>query len=187
MCAFAGAASMPVFGEEGGVARQIRAPSQYGAHAAPEVAENSSALGMDSPSARAFSTTASASGCSLPASIAAAWARKSACVKPFSRAITSVTDGWPEVMVPVLSSTMVSTLWRFSSASALLMSMPNSAALPVPTMIATGVARPSAQGQEMTSTEMALESANSNPYPATIQTMAVTHGNDHDHRHKPRR
>ena len=75
----------------------------------------------------------------------------------------SVTEGWPEVMVPVLSSTMVSTLCRFSSASALLMSMPNSAALPVPTMMATGVARPSAQGQEMTSTEMALERANSKP------------------------
>ena len=39
--------------------------------------------------------------------------------------------------------------------------MPISAALPVPTMMATGVARPKAQGQEITSTEMALDRANS--------------------------
>ena len=52
--------------------------------------------------------------------------------------------------------------------------MPISAALPVPTIMATGVANPKAQGQEITNTEMALDRANSNPCPAIIQTMAVT-------------
>ena len=47
----------------------------------------------------------------------------------------SVTFGSPEVMVPVL------------------------APRPLPTMIATGVARPSAHGQLMTSTEMPRASA----------------------------
>ena len=77
-------------------------------------------------------------------------------------------------MVPVLSRTMVSTLWRFSRLSADLIKMPISAALPVPTMMATGVARPKAQGQEITSTEMALDRANSKPMPAISHTMAVT-------------
>ena len=76
-------------------------------------------------------------------------------------------------MVPVLSSTMVSMECRFSRLSADLMRMPYSAAFPVPTMMATGVASPSAQGQEMTSTEMAQERANSKPAPAMSQTMAV--------------
>ena len=174
MCACAGAVSSPLSVRKAALPARYSRPPSTARTPRPEVAENSSALGMDSPSARAFSTTASANGCSLPVSTAAASARKALSVRPFSSTTTSVTEGWPEVMVPVLSNTMVSTLCRFSSASALLMSMPNSAALPVPTMMATGVARPSAQGQEMTSTEMALESANSNPYPAAIQTMAVT-------------
>ena len=85
----------------------------------------------------------------------------------------SVTSGCPEVMVPVLSRITVSMEWRFSRLSADLMRMPYSAAFPVPTMIATGVARPRAQGQEMTSTAMALDRANSKSCPATIHTMAV--------------
>ena len=75
----------------------------------------------------------------------------------------SVTEGWPEVRVPVLSSTTVSMWWRFSKLSADLTRMPYSAALPVPTMMATGVARPRAQGQEITSTAMPQDRANSNP------------------------
>ena len=85
----------------------------------------------------------------------------------------SVTSGWPEVMVPVLSRITVSMEWRFSRLSADLMRMPYSAAFPVPTMIATGVASPSAQGQEMTSTAMALDRANSKSCPAVIHTTAV--------------
>ena len=40
--------------------------------------------------------------------------------------------------------------------------------------MATGVASPKAQGQEITKTEIALESANSNPIPAISQTIPVT-------------
>ena len=52
--------------------------------------------------------------------------------------------------------------------------MPISAAFPVPTMMATGVASPSAHGQEITSTEMAFDRANSKLCPTNSQTMAVT-------------
>ena len=63
-----------------------------------------------------------------------------------------MTTGLPWVRVPVLSSTTVLTVCRVSRASADLIRMPFSAPLPVPTMMATGVARPRAQGQEMTRT-----------------------------------
>ena len=46
----------------------------------------------------------------------------------------------PWVMVPVLSSTTVSMLWAVSNASADFIKMPFVAPLPVPTMIAVGVA-----------------------------------------------
>ena len=52
--------------------------------------------------------------------------------------------------------------------------MPSSAALPVPTIIATGVASPSAHGQDITSTETAQLSANSKFLPKTPQITAVT-------------
>jgi len=71
----------------------------------------------------------------------------------------SVTFGSPEVMVPVLSS---ATIWMrpvSSSEAAVLKRMPFFAPRPLPTMIATGVARPSAHGQLMTSTEMPRASA----------------------------
>ena len=72
---------------------------------------------------------------------------------------TSVTTGRPTVRVPVLSKTTVPTRCSSSSASALLISTPSSAPLPVPTMIAVGVASPIAQGQAMTRTPTALASA----------------------------
>ena len=71
----------------------------------------------------------------------------------------SVTVGSPEVMVPVLSS---ATIWIrpvSSREAAVLKRMPFFAPMPLPTMIATGVARPSAHGQLMTSTEMPRASA----------------------------
>ena len=71
----------------------------------------------------------------------------------------SVTAGAPLVMVPVLSSTTVSTFCSVSSVSALLNSTPISAPLPVPTMMASGVASPSAHGQLMTTTATAEVSA----------------------------
>ena len=85
-----------------------------------------------------------------------------------------MTTGLPSVIVPVLSSTTVSTRCAVSSASPDLIRMPFSAPFPVPTMIATGVASPSAHGQEITSTAIALESAASTPVPQSSQMIAVT-------------
>lgn len=58
----------------------------------------------------------------------------------------------PRVSVPVLSKTMVVSFEAFSMPSALLNNTPYSAALPVPAIMALGVASPTAHGQEMTST-----------------------------------
>ena len=65
--------------------------------------------------------------------------------------------GRPSVSVPVLSKATTRTACASSSASASLIRMPWRAATPVPTMIAVGVARPSAQGQAITSTATALQ------------------------------
>ena len=73
-------------------------------------------------------------------------------------------------MVPVLSKTTVLILCAVSNASADLIKIPFVAPLPVPTMIAVGVASPRAQGQEITKTEMPMDNANSKPYPANNQT-----------------
>ena len=72
---------------------------------------------------------------------------------------TSTTRGLPSVSVPVLSTTSVSTFSSRSSASAFLISTPDCAPLPVPTMIAIGVASPSAHGHAMMSTATAFTSA----------------------------
>ena len=72
---------------------------------------------------------------------------------------TSVTRGWPVVMVPVLSSATTRTFPASSSDTAVLNRMPFLAPLPLPTMMATGVASPSAHGQLMTSTEIPRASA----------------------------
>lgn len=48
-----------------------------------------------------------------------------------------------------------------------LIKIPFSAPFPVPTMMAVGVARPKAQGQEMTSTEMPMERAKENGSPTS--------------------
>ena len=62
-------------------------------------------------------------------------------------------------MVPVLSSTTVWARPVSSSETAVLNRMPWRAPTPLPTMIATGVASPSAHGQLITSTEMPRASA----------------------------
>ena len=72
---------------------------------------------------------------------------------------TPVTAGTPRVSVPVLSKTTVSIARAVSSASASRKRTPRSAAAPMPTITAVGVARPSAQGQAMMSTEMKVRSA----------------------------
>ena len=53
----------------------------------------------------------------------------------------------PVVTVPVLSRTIVSTVCVDSRMSTPLMMIPSWAPRPVPTMIAVGVARPSAPGR----------------------------------------
>src|SRR3989338_7339098 len=83
------------------------------------------------------------------------------CLSEPSTWITLVTAGSPLVNVPVLSNTTVLILPASSSASASRMIIPFSAALPVPTIIAVGVARPSAQGQATTKIATAFIRANS--------------------------
>ena len=118
----------------------------------PGTAAKSSTMRATIPRASHSAIIASASGCSLERSSAVASLSSAFSLMagdPSARVATtiSVTAGLPRVTVPVLSSTTVPTLRRFSSASALLNRMPISAPLPVPTIMATGVARPNAHGQ----------------------------------------
>ena len=80
-------------------------------------------------------------------------------IPPFIAATTSVREGCPWVIVPVLSSTTVSTVCAVSSPSAERISTPCMAPFPVATMIDRGVARPSAHWQAMMSTATADTSA----------------------------
>ena len=75
----------------------------------------------------------------------------------------------PTVKVPVLSITTVSIKCAVSNASPDLIKIPFSAPLPVPTIIATGVASPSAHGQLITKIEIAIENANSTVAPIASQ------------------
>ena len=110
------------------------------------------------PSLRTWSSIARASGCSLGRSSAAAADRISRLTHSGLRS-KAVTCGRPAVSVPVLSTTRVSIFSTASSASAFLMRIPSCAARPTPTMIETGVASPSAQGQAMMSTATAFTRA----------------------------
>ena len=139
----------------------------------PGICEKSSAAGIAAPSAFACSTTARARGCSLSDSAAAARESSSRSSTP-SAGATAFTAGLPSVIVPVLSSTTVSTPCAVSSASPDFIRMPFCAPLPVPTIIAVGVARPSAQGQDMTRTAMPQLKANSNVAPTSSQTTVAT-------------
>ena len=90
--------------------------------------------------------------------------------------VTAVTAGLPWVMVPVLSSTTAVRRRACSRASPLEIRMPSSAARPVPTMTAVGVASPRAQGQAMISTAMVVVIAIvrfSVPGPKNAQAIAV--------------
>ena len=81
--------------------------------------------------------------------------------------------GRPSVIVPVLSNTTNETFPIFSRAEASLMRMWFSAALPMPTVIAVGVASPRAQGQAMTSTDTAqMIALGSNDEPPTASHIA---------------
>ena len=87
--------------------------------------------------------------------------------------IKSVTCGFPIVRVPVLSSITVLTFAPASKTSADFTSIPSSAALPVPTIIAVGVASPKAHGQEITSTDIPKFKAVSKLSVVTYQMIAV--------------
>ena len=85
----------------------------------------------------------------------------------------SVTTDSPFVMVPVLSSATMAVFPVSSKDTAVLNIMPNFAPMPLPTIMATGVARPRAQGQLMTSTEIPLARANPIVWPAKSQIRMV--------------
>ncbi len=72
---------------------------------------------------------------------------------------TATTVAIPMVSVPVLSNATVSTPASRSRASALRMRMPRAEARPHPTIIATGVASPMAQGHATRRTAMELRTA----------------------------
>ncbi len=84
-----------------------------------------------------------------------------------SAVATATTSGSPRVSVPVLSSTTVSRREPSSSAIACLKRIPRLAPRPEPTMIAVGVARPSASGHVITTTVMANSSASWTSRPTT--------------------
>ncbi len=141
----------------------------------PVIESNADAAGMARPRRLAPATIAAARGCSLSASAAAATASSRTSSKP-GAGWTSVSAGLPAVMVPVLSSTIVSSRHAVSRASAERMSIPARAPFPVPTMIDSGVARPSAHGQAMISTAIADTSArvSAGAGPAVNHTVNVT-------------
>ena len=114
-----------------------------------------------------------ARGCSLFFSSAAAIFRKASCCIPL-KGMISVTLGSPSVMVPVLSSATIWVRPKDSREAAVLYRMPFLAPTPLPTMMATGVASPRAQGQLMTRTEMARAMAKPNSLPAMSQPASVT-------------
>ena len=74
-------------------------------------------------------------------------------------ASTPATAGLPSVSVPVLSTTVRRVARPARAHAALRMSDASWAPRPVPTMMAVGVASPSAHGQAITSTATALTSA----------------------------
>jgi len=149
------------------------APSVVPARPRPATWRKSFTGSWSLPCSLAYAQMARASGCSLFFSRPNASMSRSPVSMP-SAATTSVTSGSPFVMVPVLSSTTVAMSCAFSRASALLIRMPCFAPLPVPTMMAVGVARPSAQGQLMTSTAMPWTTAFDTSMPEKTSQAAKT-------------
>ena len=124
-------------------------------------------------SSSALAITALARGCSLFASRAAARPRSWSSATPGPGSI-SVTLGSPLVIVPVLSRATTRTRPVSSREAAVLNSIPFFAPTPLPTIMATGVARPNAQGQLMTSTDMPRASAKPTSRPRSSHTAVVT-------------
>ena len=117
-------------------------------------------------------TIAAAIGCSERASTAAA-SQSAASAFVLALVMTSTNSIRPSVSVPVLSSTATSTRRVCSRTLPPLMMMPNCAPRPVPTMIAVGVASPSAQGQAIMRTATAAENVSCTEFPVTVHPMMV--------------
>ena len=145
-------------------------PSTVARTPLPLTASKSAASFSASPSAFARLTTARASGCSLPVSAEPAQRSSSLSAIP-PRGATSVTSGWPFVMVPVLSKTMVRTSFMVWMASPERIRMPFWAPMPLPTISAVGVARPSAHGQAITITATPAKTASE-----SAERSGRTHG-----------
>ena len=120
-----------------------------------------------SPSAFAFSITACAKGCSLDCSREATSRSRSLSETGFPSATISTTWGCPTVSVPVLSKMIACRRPASSRAVASLKRTPFSAPLPLATIIAMGVASPSASGQAITTTVIASIIAKTSVAPAT--------------------
>ena len=75
--------------------------------------------------------------------------------------------GLPRVKVPVLSRITVLSLCEISSASPFLISIPNSAPLPIPVVTAVGVASPKAQGHAITKTAIRVVKEKRRGFPST--------------------
>ena len=132
---------------------QYFTPSSSASTPFPGTERKFTASGAVSLSSSALRTIASASGCSDCFSSPAASVSSSFSESPFGRTDRS-RPAFPRSAYRSCPCTTVLILCSSSSDSADLKSTPSSAPRPVPTMIATGVASPSAHGQEMTSTEM---------------------------------
>ena len=127
-------------------------PSSTASSPLPANVLKSDVSAIDSAISDAFFIIAFASGCSLLASRFAAICKR--YVSPLLSEITSVTTGSPLVIVPVLSNATTVIFPVCSIAADVLNKIPFFAALPFPTIIATGVAKPSAHGQLITNTEI---------------------------------
>ena len=123
-------------------------------------------------SSSAFFKIACANGCSLFFSRMYAYVRSSDSLKAEPGKI-SVTVGLPFVIVPVLSSTTTSIFPVSSRETAVLNKIPFFAPTPFPTIIATGVARPRAQGQLITRTEIPRARAKPIVSPNASHTIIV--------------
>ena len=134
----------------------------------------------DRPSVDTDAAITCAIGCSERASTAAA--SESNHERSPAGTTTSTSAIFPSVTVPVLSSTIVSIRRVSSSTSPPLMITPSWAARPVPTMIPSGVARPSAHGQAMINTATAAVNASSTLPVIESQAMSVVIGDADRHR-----
>ncbi len=152
LSAASGGRVTPCSVRNGGFPISTSAPSTRALTPRPPNVVNRSEGGRSRPALSARRTIAAASGCCEFDSTAAAIERSLSSATP--NGTISVTSGFPRVSVPVLSKTTVVSFSDISSASPFLMRSPSSAPRPIPTVTAVGVARPSAQGQATTRTEI---------------------------------